>query len=258
MNTLYRFLALTLLTLTLASSALASSSSDAGQEISSFNPNFVPTDIAVRGTENGVSRSSSATSLGTDMSKELEPASEKLKDNSWFSSPAVYAETYWTGSNDNRVGGIENDRFGFLVGFDFITKKDFVVGLMYNYSHDWGSIREPGADVDLDTHNHSFTLYTGKNFWNWLNVGATLSGGVLDNDAEPLAAPGTNFGQETTFYTPSVYAGLAHTWDALSFASTVSYIYTDESCGFQCPWSPQPRPKLGHSGLAQQTFLQCE
>lgn len=194
-------------------------------ELTPFAPNYVPTEQAKTAIDSAISRATSATSLGTDMSKDVEPAA-KLKDNAWFSSPAVYAEASWTGSNDKRPNGVNSDRLGTLVGFDFVSVHEIVVGLLYGYSHDWGKVDE--ANADIDNNNNTVTLYAAKNFNKWFNVGGTLSYTNIDNIVGVPGIEGDQ-GLESDIFSPSIYFGISHTWNAFSFASTVSYLYNAES-----------------------------
>jgi hypothetical protein len=219
--------------ISLAHNLMAYPSSDyEGKELSSFAPNFVPTEQTTSAIESAISRASStSTHLGTDMSKDASAAT-KLKDNSWFSSPAVYAETSWTGSNDKRPAGVNSDRAAVSVGFDFLTVHDIVIGLLYGYSHDWGQVDESNADID--NNNNTVTLYAAKNFSNWFNVGGTLSYTNIDSEVGTPTTAG-DVGLESDIISPSVYLGLSHTWNALSASSTLSYLYNDESIDNKTP-----------------------
>ncbi|NJK92234.1 MAG: autotransporter outer membrane beta-barrel domain-containing protein [Blastochloris sp.] len=203
-------------------------------EISSFNPSFVPIQSQKSAINFAVSKISVRDgSLGSEMSGSAEAAMPGAKSE-WYHSPALFADGTWTGSNDQRPTGIRNDRVGFQVGYDFLTWQDIVVGMMYGYSHDWGTVDDvfaPGT-LDIETDYHTFTLYTGKNFADWVNIGGTLSATYLENESDLGGLPIASF--DEWVLSPSAFVGVAHKWDKLGASSTVSYVYTNEAI------SPRP------------------
>ncbi|MDD5260895.1 MAG: hypothetical protein PHD76_03510 [Methylacidiphilales bacterium] len=199
---------------------------DNNSNFTPFNPNYLPVEAGEDGSQQQVSFSNgSPNGLGVDSvdtSKSVvKPAATSSE---WFRHPAFFAELEGGGSNDTRVNGIASDRFVFRLGMDFQTVADIVFGIMYNQGDEWGTISE--TSTHLFTNTHLFTLYAGKNFFDWLNVGATFTTGIANETSKSLT-----FRNDRDIFTlaPSVYIGVAHSWKEWGFSSTASYIYDEDN-----------------------------
>ena len=196
----------------------------------SNNSNNTPGYLPIASTQNATdlsieAGSNSNTGLGVDMvdtSKSvIKPA---ISHSQGFRDPVIFAEAEGHGYNDNRQNGVDSDGMALRLGISFKTYYDIVCGAMYTFGSDWGKISE--TSTSLYTHTHLFTLFAGKNFYDWLNVGATFTTGIANEEA---STPTTRSTRDIFDIAPSAYIGLAHNWKSWGFASTVDYLYMEDN-----------------------------
>lgn len=136
----------------------------------------------------------------------------------WFTHPSFYAEYDYINSDDKRANGADSKTNSAVVGFDFITIEDILLGFTYSYSNRDADISPLGLPDNEDS--HFFSLYAAKTFWQWVNVG--VSGGYGYTSTETL---GADSGNEDT-WTLSPFIGVSHSWDRFSTSLTASSIHT--------------------------------
>jgi hypothetical protein len=138
--------------------------------------------------------------------------------NLWFAHPSFYAEYDYINSKDQRTNGADSITNSGVVGFDFVTIHEFLVGFTYSYSNRDANVSPLGLPDNEDS--HFFSLYMAKSFGQWLNVG--VSGGYGYTSTETL---GADSGNEDT-WTLSPFVGVSHSWGAFSASLTGSSIHT--------------------------------
>jgi hypothetical protein len=149
------------------------------------------------------------------VSKEVAPAATRLQ---WFSYPTFYVEYDYIHSLDDRRDGADSITNSAVVGFDFVTIYDILLGFTYSYSNRDAHISPIGLPDDEDA--HFFNLYTAKTFWQWINIG--VSGGYGYTSLETVD---TDSGHEDT-WSISPFVGLAHTWGPWSASVTPTWTHT--------------------------------
>ncbi len=168
---------------------------------------------------------------------EYDTPEEALKDDSWFRSPAVFADYSYSTANDRRAFGLDSDQHDVNVGFDFLTVYDIIAGMMITYSNFNGTADDvPGARVRTDTDTVQLSWYLSKQFNDWLFGGTTLSYSLSDLDQRTAGAANADFDIDTI--STSVFLGATKNWDTFGLASTASYVYVDAT------WDP-----VGQAGV---------
>lgn len=150
-------------------------------------------------------------------------------ENEGFRAPSVYVTNLFNTNNDKRPAGLDSFQYRLQVGGDFVTYADFVVGALYTYGFEDGEVDDatiPPQKLDYDKISHHLTLYTGRSFGDWFVAGATMTLGWSDLDSK-IPAFAVQNGQDLFSYAPSVYAGVAHSWDHFGFSSVVAYQYEE-------------------------------
>jgi hypothetical protein len=148
--------------------------------------------------------------------KEVAPVPARGCD--WFSHPSFYAEYGYVNSLDQRRDGADSHTNSAVVGFDFVTCHDLLVGFTYSFSNRDGHISPIGLPDNEDA--HFFSGYLAKSFINWINIG--VSGGY---GYTSLETQGSDSGHENT-WTISPFIGVSHSWGAFSGSLTGSSINT--------------------------------
>ncbi|MEM1158672.1 MAG: hypothetical protein AAGH72_10500 [Verrucomicrobiota bacterium] len=160
-----------------------------------------------------------------------------LKDNSWFHSPAVFADYSYSTANDRRAFGLDSDQHDVNVGFDFLTIYDFIAGMMITYSNFNGTADDlPTGRILTDTDTIQLSWYLSKQLNDWLFAGTTLSYSLSDLDQRTSGAANADFDIDTV--STSVFLGAVKNWDDFGLASTLSYVYVDAT------WDP-----VGQAGV---------
>jgi hypothetical protein len=136
----------------------------------------------------------------------------------WFNHPSFYAEYDYINSKDQRAAGADSITNSAVVGFDFVTIEDILLGFTYSYSNRDANISPLGLPDNEDS--HFFSLYIAKTFGQWVNVG--VSGGYGYTSTETL---GADSGNEDT-WTLSPFIGVSHSWGRFSTSLTASSIHT--------------------------------
>jgi len=151
------------------------------------------------------------------VSKEVAPAPAPAHCV-WFCHPTVYAEYDFISSEDKRENGADSDTNSAVVGFDFLTIYDILLGFTYSYSN--RDADESPIGLPDNENSHFFSLYTAKNFWEWVNIG--ISGGYGYTSLETV---GDDAGNED-IWSISPFVGLAHTWGPFSASVTPTWTHT--------------------------------
>lgn len=136
----------------------------------------------------------------------------------WFCHPSFYAEYDYINSHDKRALGADSETNSAVVGFDFLTIYDILLGFTYSYSNRDADVSPIG--LPDNENSHFFSLYTAKTFGQWLNIG--VSGGYGYTSTETV---GADSGNEDT-WSLSPFIGVAHTWGAFSGSLTASSVHT--------------------------------
>jgi hypothetical protein len=159
-------------------------------------------------------------------SKTCKPCSACMKSCDWIKDPVFYVDAGYQHIDDRRSFSMDGDKYLASAGVDFTTVGDILVGALYSYSAADKSLNNnSGFNLNQDSYAHTFTLYTGKNFFNWLNVGGTAS---YSNENLNLKNAFFNARTDKDNYSASAFAGVSHTFGNWSLASTPTYIYQDE------------------------------
>ena len=148
----------------------------------------------------------------------------------WFQDPSVYVEYGYTTSQDNRIAGLDGDLHQVVVGLDFVAPGGFVVGGSYTATvESLSSETTFGPEAELDSNSHFFSLYTARNYWDWVNVGLTTSYGYNDRtfDVPSLAFLRQDIDSDTLSVAP--FIGVGHTWGAFSWSTTPTYLFSYEA-----------------------------
>jgi len=136
----------------------------------------------------------------------------------WFCHPSFYAEYDYINSHDKRALGADSETNSAVVGFDFMTIYNILLGLTYSYSNRDADASPLGLPDNEDS--HFVSLYTAKTFGQWLNIG--VSGGYGYTSTETV---GVDSGNEDT-WSLSPFVGVSHNWGAFSAALTASSVHT--------------------------------
>lgn len=218
---------------------------------SATNPSN-PDNLAPKTTDTASNRTQqrfdSRTSAGSTL-VDYDSPQAALKDDSWFRSPAVFADYSFSTANDKRAFGLDSDQHDVNVGIDFLTVYDIIAGMMVTYSNFHGTADDiPGARIRTDTDTVQLSWYLSKQFNDWLFGGATLSYSLSDLDQRTAGAANTDFDIDTI--STSFFLGATHSWDQFNLASTVSYIYVDAT------WDPVNQPGVTNDfNQSSGTFL---
>ncbi len=150
------------------------------------------------------------------VSKEVAPAPATA--SVWFSHPTFYAEYDYINSGDKRENGQDSEANSAVVGFDFLTISDILLGFTYSYSN--RDAEESPLGFPDDENAHFFNLYTAKTFWNWVNIGVSSGYGYTS-----LETAGAYSVHEDT-WSVSPFVGVAHTWGPFSASLTPTWTHT--------------------------------
>jgi hypothetical protein len=194
------------------------------------NPNNISTNttsiVTARAQMNQDQRKSGGSAL-----TEYDTPEQALKDDSWFRSPAVFADYGYSTANDSRAFGLDSDQHDVNVGFDFLTVYDIIAGMMLTYSNFNGTADDlPGAFIRTETKSVQLSWYLSKQINEWLFAGTTFSYALSDLDTSTATVGNTDFDIDT--FATSVFIGATQNWDSFGLASTVSYVYVDAT------WDP--------------------
>lgn len=178
-------------------------------------------DLLISNPSNVVGNATQITTGGTP--KELETtagAATAPPAESAVPGPEVFLEFEWNHIQDFSPQGPDGDRFGPLIGADWSLGDGVTVGGMFGYGHE----RRATSSYSVTSRSNDYTvaLYGGKNFGEWINVGATV---VFDYQSRILKSYGLRLDGYNYTIGVSPFVGVAHTWDKFSFASTATYIY---------------------------------
>lgn len=132
--------------------------------------------------------------------------------------PEVYLEFEWSHIQDLTVNGPDGDRVGPVLGADWSTPEGFVFGGAVSYAAE----RRITTDVSTRSNDFVFAAYAGKNFADWINIGATL---VYDYQTRIIKSFQLRADGHNHTFGVSPFVGVSHTWGNFSFASTATYIY---------------------------------
>jgi hypothetical protein len=156
-------------------------------------------------------------------------APQKSWECDWFKSPTVFVNNLFNNNNDQRPSGLDTFQYRLQIGADFVTYADIIAGVLYTYGYEEGEADDIfGATQEYDKVSHHMTLYAGRSFGDWFLAGATMTLGWADIDSN-IPAFAAQGGNDTFSYSPSVYAGVAHSWDQFGFSSVFAYQYEDIS-----------------------------
>jgi hypothetical protein len=176
-------------------------------------------------TETTHAGASTATEDGKDMKSLVAPSvNSSSSTEEGFSEPAAYAEYKFSQIQDKTPAfGQDGPQQNGIVGFDFISYYNTIVGLNFTYTNE--NLFSGSAD-QFQTSNNSyfFSPYIAKNFADWVNVGGSFTYGRSDTTFRTSLIPVL---QNTTqdSYAVSPFIGIAHTFGAFSFSSTPTYIW---------------------------------
>lgn len=175
-----------------------------------------PSNVVANATQ--AATQSSTTEVGRVTSAGAPSVDKGVTAPAAWGGPEVYLEFEWSHIQDLTVNGPDGDRFGPVLGADWSTPDGFVFGGAVSYAAE----RRITTDVSTRSNDFIFAAYAGKNFADWINVGATF---VYDYQTRiiksfQLRADGHN---HTLGVSP--FVGVAHAWGNFSFASTATYIY---------------------------------
>jgi hypothetical protein len=185
-------------------------------DAASYRINSFDTDRAVD-VLMGLPVTAGVESLPVSAGKEMRPMAP-APVTEWFSHPSFYAEYDYINSHDKRDAGADSETNSAVVGFDFITIDNILLGFTYSYSNRDADISPLGLPDNEDS--HFFSLYTAKTFWQWLNVGVSGGYGYTSTSTQ-----GADSGNEDT-WTLSPFVGVSHSWGAFSASLTASSIHT--------------------------------
>lgn len=194
------------------------------------NPNNISTQTSTFAAKRAQMSQDQRTGAGSS-STEYDTPEEALRDDSWFRSPAIFADYSYSSANDSRAFGLDSDQHDVNVGFDFLTVYDIIAGMMLTYSNFNGSADDiPGTNIRTDTDTVQLSWYLSKQLNEWLFAGTTFSYALSDLDTKTTGAANTDFDIDT--FSTSVFIGATQNWDNFGLASTVSYVYVDAT------WDP--------------------
>lgn len=159
-----------------------------------------------------------------------------LKDDSWFSNPAVFADYTYRTANDNRPFGLDSDQHDVNIGLDFETVYGFIAGMMITYSNMQGEANDaPGFPIDTENETVQLSWFLSKPLNDWLVAGASVGYALSDlNQRTGGGVAPADFDIDTVSL--STYLGAVYAWDQFGVASTVSYVYSDAT------WDPVNQP----------------
>jgi len=151
----------------------------------------------------------------------------------------AYSEYRFAHIQDNRAIGFDGPQHNGIVGFDFESFYQTIVGFNFTYSNSDLTTQNAGTSFWNSSNSYFFSTYVAKNFSDWVNVGGSFTYGRTDTTFNAVAPGAFPFGltQKTTqdSYAYSPFVGVAHTWGAFSFSSTPTYIYGYDHYNFDYP-----------------------
>jgi hypothetical protein len=206
------------------------------------------------------------TTAGAPDAKDIEApsgASASSDNEDGFSAPAAYSEYKFAQIQDNRTIGFDGPQHNGIVGFDFVSYWDTIVGFNFTYTNESLTTTLAPTNFYNSSNSYFFSTYVAKNFSDWVNVGGSATYGRTDTDwrADTGGAAPFALGQKTTqdSFALSPFIGVAHTWGAFSFSSTPTYIWDYDHYGYDLPTfngSAAPgTPSIPSSKTLNQTFL---
>ena len=177
---------------------------------------------------------------------------------SGFADPTAYTEYKFTHVQDDRPatsGGFDGAQQTGLVGFDFQSFYNTIVGFSFTYTNSNLNTSAAGTNALSNSSNsYFFSTYVAKNFADWVNVGGSGTYGFTQSAFRSDDVAGvTGFTQGTTQDTGALspFVGVAHTWGAFSFSSTPAYIWGYDHFEF----GPVGGVTAGDAKTLNQTFL---
>jgi hypothetical protein len=222
-------------------------------------PDSAPLTVPQTSTEYAVAAAirSEGVHAGVEMkdTKEVSTASTASGMGDGFSAPTAYSEYKFAHVQDNRPtssGGFDGANNTGIVGFDFDSFYNTIVGFSFTYTNSNLSTADNTSVLNNSSNSYFFSTYVAKNFYDWINVGGSGTYGRTDS-AFRLDGIG-GFTQGTTQDTGALspFLGVSHTWGAFSFSSTPSYIWGYDHFSFDAsPGTLAP----GDAKTLNQTFL---
>lgn len=201
------------------------------------------------GTEAGAPDTKSLTTPST-------PPPDQMGE--FFSSPSAYAEYKYAHIQDNRSIGFDGPQENGIAGFDFQSFYDTILGFNFTYTNnDLTTVLDPVHFSSLSD-AYFFSSYAAKNFFDWVNVGGSVTYGRTDTTFR-AETTGGSVGQRTSQDTVALspFIGAAHTWGAFSFSSTATYIWGYDHFDFDVPDvndTPSAATAPGDAKTLNQTF----
>ncbi len=206
------------------------------------------------------------THAGVDSSKKIVAKSD---DDDWFSDPVTYSNYQYSRQQNNGDPGVglDGDQNGGTVGLDFISKWKTIVGCNFTYTNrdlnsygtetgnGTGIVSAPTTHFNDSANSYFISSYIAKNFSDWVNIGGSLTYGHSDivyRDSAPAGVESFNFDPDLIFSLNipaaafsqgthedtvglSPFVGISHTFGAISFSSTPTYIWQYNHYTFGTP-----------------------
>jgi opacity protein-like surface antigen len=142
----------------------------------------------------------------------------------WFCNPTLFVEYNYINTSDDRRLGSDADTHSFMIGGDFSTVWDLLIGGIYTYTDQ--DLNSSGARSDSDIESHYFALYLAKTFMNFLNVGVVGTYGTTDIHTQQRN-PSDSFNSDIDTWSVSPFVGASHTWGAFSAGLNATYMWAD-------------------------------
>ena len=188
-------------------------------------------------------------------SKSTTAATTTSDEGTGFSAPTAYGEYKFSHIQDQEPtssGGFDGAQQSGIVGFDFQSYYNTIVGFNFTYTNSNLSTSDATSDLADSANSYFFSTYVARNFYDWVNVGGSGTYGRTDS---AFRIDGTGgFTQGTTQDTGALspFVGISHSWGAFSFSSTPTYIWGYDHFSFDAaPGSVPP----GDAKTLNQTFL---
>jgi hypothetical protein len=181
-------------------------------------------------TEHAVARSAQAglsttAGVSSDSKDVATETSATAATTEWFKKPAIFAEYQFYNVDDQRTGGADGGQHNFSVGFDFQTAEDIVVGFLYTYSNEDDTAFSAAVPTTLQTQGHYFSAYAAKNFFQYMNVGASLTYAKKDLNTSNA---GLDADIWSDIFSAAPFIGASYITGAWSFSATPTFLYQTE------------------------------